>query len=179
MDISSLLIEGVDAVLDLASQLDQTDNLDADVNWLGLSSQCIGAAQKSFDMGNSVNGKKWLLAALKIHNFLAEHSANENLKLGHEISMLRIKVKAIGHLGIDCEEELLDIRSIRQWFFRKVNLTPEEAEEKSRSWVTIPKDEITRLRNLKNILNALEPLKNCNGIHEDLKEWLALKNKLP
>jgi hypothetical protein len=179
LDISSLLKEGVDAVLYQASKLDKTESLDSKVNWPGLSSQCVSKAKKSFDTGASENEKKWLLAALTIYNFLAEHSSNENLRLGHEISILRIKVNAIRNLGVDYEEELLDVRSINQWFSRVVNLTPQEAEEKSSSWVTLPKDEILRLRNIKNILNALESLKSCDGIYEDFKDWFALKHMLP
>ncbi|MGD2182432.1 hypothetical protein [Lusitaniella coriacea] len=166
-------------------------------NWHGLAEV---AASEATNLSRLSSNKRlsliWAGIAISIYESLIKEENKDEAKESFLHSLMNLKSCMIVRFGSANKDLILDPTPIIDWFFDSLNISYEEAIEKSSNWKEIfrslnseetdfqikkRKQEILELRLIKNRLKIIKSLVDSNQFspNEQLKSWLSIRKKLP
>ena len=158
-------------------------------NWLGLADTASLKARESLD-------REWAHVAIKIYERLA-HTDRPDSSFAFSAMMLRAyMIEKLGHIAND---PIQDVQTIIHWFLKNLTLNYQETLGLLDKWEELKADivdqvadaqdvqrhlsleDVRALRQIKNMLNVIEPLVKNGSLSPDksLAAWLSIKDKLP
>ncbi|MCC3405942.1 MAG: hypothetical protein JGK17_10195 [Microcoleus sp. PH2017_10_PVI_O_A] len=153
-----------------------------DFNWLLLADISSAKARKG-ENNAGLFDRAWAEVATAIYDRLAEAAEQKKPGSGESvrISSMMLRAGAIAKYGIVPNDSVLDVNLILQWFWDNIKDSREDVEQKAANWKTLPIEEIRELRQLKNRLKVITALSKSDKyvLDEEIKTWLALREKLP
>jgi hypothetical protein len=95
-----------------------------------------------------------------------------------------LRCALIGLVGPRPTSNWVDARTVLSRFRAALDLTPHEAEEMSRQWRKLPREEIMRLRRIKMHLTQMLPIRDTleqldEAARAELERWFSLLPQLP
>jgi hypothetical protein len=151
-----------------------------DLNWRGLAYSAARNAAQAADRGNKDDALAWAGVAIAAYGYLAGVHPSVNAS-EDERSAMFVRADIIGRLGVVPGHPVLDPATIERWFVDRLPLPLEDATAMTKDWMKLPVDEIRKLRGIKNRLAVIQAL-NEDGVlteREDLRRWMALRDRLP
>jgi hypothetical protein len=151
-------------------------------NWLLLADVSSAKARKGQN-DSGLFDRTWAEVATTIYDRLAviagqkKPGSDESLRM----SSMMLRAGAIAQLGVVSDDSVLNVNVILQWFWDNIKESRENVELHAANWKTLPVAEIRELRQLKNRLKVIAALDRSNKyvLDEEIKTWLALRDKLP
>lgn len=161
----------------LDDELESSQNF----NWLGLA-EVAGANACNASSDNLL----WAEIAVFVYEKLA---TGKKASEAHYFldSAMRLRALMICRFDSVSGHPVLDVHALVHWFISNLNISYEEAEEKS-SFLKIHTanmanqiDDLRQLRRIKNRLAVLSMLVECQKLQPDknLSAWLSLRSMLP
>lgn len=157
-------------------------------NWLGLASIADSMMREAVRNGDKKSSFEWAEISLKVYEKLAK-SSDESISYSNEISAMMIRVFMIDNFGNLKGNYILDSQKIIDWFYGNLDLPLAEALEKSNKWRVLiqeknlsqleaDRDELIKVRKIKNCLGVIEALKNTGkvSIENEIQKWLVEKS---
>ncbi|MFI9119357.1 hypothetical protein ACIGW0_08175 [Streptomyces bikiniensis] len=99
------------------------------------------------------------------------------------IESARVRAYLIREFGPDPTDPARDLPALRADVLRHLGLPRETAARLAAEWRTLPREQMLRLRRIKNTLSALHPvlplLEDEESVTDDLRAWLELAPRLP
>ena len=123
---------------------------------------------------------EWAKIAILLYQHLID-KADTFTRISLEDKMMELKAQCICHLGTVTGDPILGSDQYTSWFFLKLHLSIEEAEERSSHVETLEYEELWRLANIKNRLSVIKTLSDRGIVKPDEKlgKWLSIQEKLP
>lgn len=165
-------------------------NIYSEFNWLGMASVADSMMREAVRNDNKKSSFDWAEISLKVYEKLAE-SSDESISYSNELSAMMIRVFMIDNFGEVKGNYILDSQKIIDWFYDNLDLPLADALEKSNKWrrliqeknfseLETDRDELIKVRRIKNCLNVIEALKNTGkvSLENEIQKWLVEKSNL-
>lgn len=148
--------------------------LPEEFNWLGLAEAAAFEAQSASDI-------TWAEVAILVYERLTAETTNNSTRESLMISSMLLRAAMIAKFGSVPGHPVLDIDSIIHWFYNSLTITHDSAVQKAANWRSCNIEEIRELRRIKNRLGIISVLADSEKyiLNQELKDWLALREKLP
>ncbi|AVH96587.1 hypothetical protein C5L38_17185 [Streptomyces sp. WAC00288] len=99
------------------------------------------------------------------------------------IDSARVRAYLIREFGPDATDPARDLAALRADVLRNLGMPRETAARLADGWQSLPREQMLRLRRIKNMLSALHPvlplLEDGTPAAADLRAWLELVPRLP
>ncbi|PVC67676.1 hypothetical protein [Streptomyces sp. CS081A] len=99
------------------------------------------------------------------------------------IESARVRAYLTREFGPDATDPARDLPALRADVLRNLGMPRETAARLADGWRTLPREQMLRLRRIKNMLSALHPvlplLEDGSPAAADLRAWLELVPRLP
>jgi len=148
-----------------------------DFHWLGLVEAATSQATFRHNLIDQQD-LMWALVALAAYQILIDHTGQHD---SWELSMMHLRALLIRRYRSLPRNVLLDIDQIVNWFWARLPISFDEAQQKVNQLKTLPADDLLDLRRIKNRLAVLIPLVDDHKLQPDtqLQRWLGLREHLP
>lgn len=123
---------------------------------------------------------EWARVAVALFEEGLRQGVTTNIESATNRAML-LRVRMIGRYGNVSGDVVLDADIIRDWFYRDLRLSGEEAVMRGDRWRELPLEQIRELRRIKNRLSIIQALAATRKgpLANDLREWLSIRERLP
>lgn len=161
---------------------------DSEFNWLGLASVAGSMMREAVENGDKKSSFEWAEISLKVYEKLAE-SSEKSISFSNEMSAMIIRIFMINNFGDLKGDYILDSQKIIDWLHGNLDLSLDDALEKSNKWrrliqeknlseLETDRDELIKIRRIKNCLGVIEALKITGkvSIENEIQKWLVEKS---
>ncbi|MFJ4336844.1 hypothetical protein [Streptomyces sp. NPDC088915] len=145
--------------------------------WNGLRDLAVGRMQRA-DLPAAARIRWGRLALSALPGTYPEGPSQRML-----IGSARVRAYLIGEFGPDGTDPARDLPALRADVMRNLGMPRETAARLAGEWRGLPREQVLRLRYVKNLLSALRPvlplLEDGGSSTEELRAWLELAPRLP
>ena len=174
-------------LLDWLTEIIETGSGDtSEVNWHGLADSAALRANSSIRIGAHNEALQWARISIISYQHLI---GRVEWHYAHALymSMMMLRVKLIKLLGPKTNDLVLDIDQVYKWFFDNLDVSVEDAIEKSNSWITrvqlqqVEPESIVKLRYIKNRLSVFKEIQKDPRfiLSDELEQWMMIKPMIP
>jgi len=154
-----------------------------DFFWHGLAEGASYKATRTSYVNSNEDKLGWATIAVKIYAYMAStlHALAPD---SFENSAMMLRAFMIGKYGNIPGHPLLDVGEVERWFFQRLPMTLVEAQNKCPLPLSVYKNQIATVRELRAIKNRLNVIKALNEDgylldNRELQQWVQLQDKLP
>ncbi|KOX23752.1 MULTISPECIES: hypothetical protein [unclassified Streptomyces] len=145
--------------------------------WNELRVLAVGGMQRhDLPAGTRIRWGRLALAALP-------GKYREEPSLHSVVEAARVRAYLIREFGPDDTDPARDLAALRADVVRNLSMSLETAARLAGEWQALPREQVLRLRRVKNLLSTLRPvlplLEDGDSSVEELRAWLELAPRLP
>jgi len=146
-------------------------------NWLGLAYSTAQRAMSERDHSVALN---WATIASFIFDRLINQAQTDDETYALLTSLLNLRSSMITKLGPKFDGDITDVDKMIGIFSSYLPMSYEQAVQMLRTINVMSRDEVLRLRRIKNMINAIDRFDNqALWYGTALSKWLPLKDTLP
>ncbi len=154
-----------------------------DFFWHGLAEGASSKANQVSPVSSNEDKINWATIAVKIYAYMAS-TLHPLAADSYESSAMTLRAFMIGKYGNIPGHPLLDVGIVERWFFQHLPMTLVEAQNKCPLPLSVYKNQIATVRELRAIKNSLNVIKALNEDgylldSQELQQWVQLRDKLP
>jgi hypothetical protein len=146
-------------------------------NWLLLAQVC---GHMSYDQKILPEDQLlWAKASIVVYDILAD--CPDPHKNSFEVSAMYVRLKAIINHGEVSGDAIRDVKTITDWFQKRLTLSFEEYQRRAAGWPATPElEKLRMLRGLKNRINVIQFAAKAGLIKDkSILRWIGIRKMLP
>jgi hypothetical protein len=146
-------------------------------NWLLLAQVC---GRNSYDQKIPPEDQLlWAKASVLVYDILAD--CPDPHRNSFEVSAMYVRLNAIINHGEVSGDAIRDVKTITDWFQKRLTFSFEEYQRRATGWPAAPElEKLRMLRSLKNRINVIQFAAKAGLIKDKtIRRWIGIKKLLP